>query len=154
MSYNTVAEFKLNAFPSGSFNSFPESVVQTELDVASSMINAALQPFHSLPMNTGSYGASSDLAVIYDAERTIATYNLHRYRGLKPSVAGTQDEILKEKYLEVVGEGGLLDRLSRGKFLLPGASDSTPNVREKRTRMFGKPGRVYRIVDSDGKEYI
>jgi len=151
--YNTTATFLLSAFPSGSYNGISTAVIQQQLDVAASEINAALRPFHTLPMATGS--SDSDLQVIYNAEVTIVSYRLMSYRGFKPDVNGTQDEHLHQRYLEIVGEGGLLDKLSRGKILLARAADATPTVREKRSKMYGTPnGRSQTIVDSNGNEYI
>jgi hypothetical protein len=154
MSYLTPSDFKLRAFPSGSFNNISDSIIQAELDVAASEINAALRPFHTLPLNTGSYNSSSDLALIYNAEATITSYRLLMFRGFRPNINGTSDEVLQARYLEIVAESGILDKLSKGKLLLPGAADSTPNVREKRARQYGSQGRSYKITDSNGREYI
>jgi hypothetical protein len=153
MSYNTVLEFKARAFPSGSFNGLVDSVIQTQLDVAASEIDSALRAHHSLPMNTGSY--SSELASIYEAEAVMTSYRLMMHVGFKPNIDGSQDNPLETRYLEITSpDNGWLMKLSTGKIIFPGASDATPSVKERRSKMFGKSGRTTRQYTSDGKEYI
>ena len=156
MSYNSVANFKLHAFPSGSFNGIPDTQIQHALDVAASELNAALRPHHTLPLATGSYGSGSDLELIYAAEINIAAYRLMQFRGLKPNVDGTNDQVLYQRYLEVMDpQNGLLAKLSSGRILLPMDSDATPTYNEKRSRLYGNPGRSIRIIDEEsGVEYI
>lgn len=155
MSYNTPTEFRLFAVPSGSLNNTSDAVIQRFLDVAASEINAALIPHHTLPLNTGSYGSSSDLAVIYDAEITIASYRLLQYRGMKPNTDGTNDQVLERRYNEITNpEFGLLTRLSRGEYLLFKEADATPTVHEGRVKSYGRASRTTRYYSEDGTEYV
>lgn len=152
--FHSVSTFRVIAFPSGSFSDVPDAVISNELAVAESEILAALRPFHSLPINTGSYGQTSELAVLYNAQATMVSFRVMMFTGFKPSLAGSADDVLQARYLEIVGEGGLLDKISRGKYLLPIEADATPTVREKRSRMFGSPSRGTTITDANGKQYI
>ena len=158
MSYNTVSQFKLFAFPSGSFNNVPDATIQNALDVGASMIDSALSRHHTLPLNTGSYGSSSRLALIYNAERVIATYNLMIWRGFRPSVENTQDVVLVNQYNSITGEDGretyLIKNLLDGKILFPSDADSTPATKEMQARVVGKPFRTVTRTDEDGNQYI
>jgi Protein of unknown function (DUF1320) len=132
MSYLTPTQFKARAIPSGSFDGLDPDVVQTALDVASSEIDAALRPHHSLPMSTGSLG--SELAVLYDAEMVIASYRLMLLVGFKPDVDGSADAVLKERYNEVTGfdgrPGALLPRIAKGQYLFSSGADATSSTDE------------------------
>lgn len=156
MALHTINTFKLHAFPSGSFNHLSNDVITAALATAESKILAACRPFHTLPLNTGSYDHNSpELAVLYDAQVKIASYNLMPYIGMKPNSDEVGDVILRNQYLEIVGVDGLLDKLSQGKFILPMDADATPTVQEKRPKMFGNTARTTRVVNpSTGKEYI
>lgn len=154
MSYNTVSEFKLFAFPSGSYNSIPTTVIQHYLDEAASEIDASLAKHHSLPMNTGSYGHSSRLAMLYNAERIITSYNLLCWKGFKPNVNSDQDVVLVNAYNGIVGEGGLLSKLLSGEIILPNDSDATPSTSENVPKIIGKPITLTKYLDDDGKEFI
>jgi phage gp36-like protein len=152
MSYNTVTTFKLHAFPSGSFNSIPDVVIENALSVACSEIDSALRKHHTLPMNTGSY--SSELALLYYAERTIATYRMMLWRGFKPNIENTADVVLMNQYNEVVGEGGILDKIRNGQMIFPQESDATPTVSENRPKMYGNPGRTIHYIDENDEEWV
>ncbi len=154
MTFHSVSSFKLVAYPSGSYNSIPDAVITNALNVAESEILAACRPFHTLPLATGSYGQSSELAMLYDAQVTIASYRLQTYTGFKPNADEQGDSVLRNQYLEVKGEGGLLDKISQGKLILPMESDATPTVQEKRPRVYGNTGRTIRNTDDSGKEYV
>jgi hypothetical protein len=154
MSYNSVSDFKLRAFPSGSYNSIPNSVIQYNLDLGSSLINTALLPFHTLPLDTTTYNSASILTTIYDAEVTIASYKLMTYRGFKPNVEGTEDNVLRERYAEVMDPvNGLLANIRSGKILFT-KMDATPTKSEKRMKLYGNTGRSIRVTDSDGKPLV
>jgi hypothetical protein len=154
MSYNSISNFKLYAYPSGSYNDIPNDTIQFQLNVAASEIDAALRPFHTLPLNTSTYNSGSELALIYNAEIIIASYKLMSYIGFKPNADETVDTVLRNQYLEIKGLDGLLDKLSQGKLILPMDSDATPTTQEKRPRMYGNPARSTRLVGPDGTEYI
>jgi len=153
MSYNTVATFKIRAFPSGSFNELTDAEIQPALDSASSLINAALRVHHTLPMLTGSFAAELDS--LYDAEIAISSYRLMQFRGFKPNIAGSFDEVLSNRYAEIMDpEDGFLAQIRKGQVTFPSEADSTAGKRDGRTKMFGKTGRTTRNFDSDGKEFI
>lgn len=129
MSYQTPAQFRIAAFPSGSFNELSDVEVQHALDVAQAEVDAALRPHHTLPL------VEVDSSII-EAERVIASYRLMLFRGFKPE---TLDPSLSLRYQEVVGVGSVepsasfLGRLSTGRFLLSRSADSTLK-RERRAR--------------------
>jgi phage gp36-like protein len=153
--FHSVSSFLLVAFPSGSFNSIPTAVIQNALDVAESKILTYCRHKHSLPFDTGSYGQSSELAILYDAQVTMAAYNLMDFRGSKPNVNGALDEVLEKRYDEITHpEIGLLAQIAQGRILLPGSSDSTPTTTEGRMKSYGSEGRTTRYYSDDGKEYI
>lgn len=155
MTLHTTTTFKLIAYPSGSFNSIPDAVISNALAVAESEILAACRPYHTLPLATGSYGQSSELALLYDAQATMTSYRLMSYLGFKPNADEAGDTVLRNQYLEIKGEGGLLDKLSQGKLILPMQADATPTVSERRPKVYGNVGRSTRTVDSEtGKEYV
>lgn len=154
MSYNTIANFKLYAYPSGSFNDIPTTVIQNYLDVAASELNSALSRHHTLPLNTGSYDSSSRLACIYDAERVLAGYKCLLWQGFRPNVDNTQDVVIINMVNDIRGKDGLLDKLLAGKIIFPNDADATPETRETMSKVVGKPGRNARHFDDDGNEYI
>jgi hypothetical protein len=157
MTFHSVASFKITAYPSGSYNNVPDAVISQYLVEAESLILAACRVFHTLPLATGSYGlASPELAVLYNAQTTITSFQLQPYIGTHPT-AGTQtDTILYNRYLEIMAEGGLLDRLSKGKLILPMEADATPKVSEKRMKSFGIAivDRSNMYIDDNGNEFV
>lgn len=151
MSYCTVSQFRTYAFPSGSFSNVSDEVIQHELNQAASEINAKLRVKHTLPLITSSYGIDSDLAVIYGAEIIMASYTLLMYRGMKPNINGTNDEILFRRYSDIKEpENGLLAQIADGRILFPDSSDSTPTVSEGRSKCYGTESRYA----TDSEDYI
>lgn len=120
MSYNTVAEMRLHAFPSGSLDLNSDAQVQAQLDAAASEIDSALLVKHTLPL-------ASTPAVIAEAERTIASFRLLLFNGARPN---SIDEFLRTRYYEVVGDPGvpgtgLLYRIATGKMSFATTVDAT-----------------------------
>lgn len=154
MSYNTPATFRLNAFPSGSFNDLSDSVIQTQLNAAASQIDGALRHCHKLPLNTDGY--ADELAIIYQAECVMAGFRLMPYIGFKPDINNTNDVVLNNMYEEIVNtENGLLQQIRTGMIIFPCGSDSTPDIVESRPKVFGNPPSSSGLnVDDNGNEYF
>lgn len=152
MSYQSVTEFRRYAWPSGSYSAIPDSVIQEELDIAASELDAALRPYHTLPMVSGSNGYDPALT---GAERNIAAYRLLVYRGFKPT--DSQQETLVRRYEETRGgvtipiADSFLGRLAAGQYMLASTADATPSVRERRSKMYGTAASSYTLTDSDGR---
>ena len=159
MSYSTVAQFRSYAFPSGSFDNMSNGMIQHQLDNAASLIDVALRPYHTLPLDVVNVASGSSQHstwhFVSQCEMTIASYYLMMYRGFKPNIDGSPDQILYNRYLEITNPtDGLLTQLKKGEILLEKEADATPTIREKRSKMYGRAGRVVRYYDADGIEYF
>lgn len=120
MSYNTVATFTANAFPSGSYAQNSDAEIQSQLDAAASEIDSALLVQHTLPLVVIP-------AAILEAERVIAGYRLYLFNGNNPR---SVDDRLQQRYYEVMGDpnvpgSGMLYRIATGKMSFAVNVDST-----------------------------
>lgn len=137
MTYNTVEEFKLRAYPSGSYNTISDETIGFYLSSSCAQINAALQRYHSLPLNEEEH--SDKIAFIKQGEIAIASYNLMLFRGFKPDVIGEQDETLQTQFsLWADPEVGYLSQFQKGNLRLQPEADNTPTNSEGRSKLFGK----------------
>lgn len=150
-SYLTPAEFRIRAFPSGSFDDVGDPECQLYLTSAAAEINASLRPHHTLNSTTGMLDVPD--GSVKEAEAVIASYRILLFRGRKPNGNSSSEEVLQIRYQEIVGEGGYLQRLAKGTYLLDRSADATPG-REGRTRIVGNKPTTMRRFTTSGKEFI
>ena len=140
MSYNTPAQFKLFAYPSGSYNELDDSTIQFYLDGAYNLINSSLQRYHQLPLSTEDQSA---IAFVKQGEVAIASYNLITFAGLRPNIDGAPDSILQQKAAEWLDpEHGYLTRFSKGYLRLQPTADNTPQKSEGRAKLYGSGTKI------------
>jgi hypothetical protein len=127
MSYLTPTEFRATAFRSGSLVNLSDAEIQAQLDVASSEIDAALRPTHTLPL------ATPVPALILEAERVLAAHRLMLFRGRKPVESAGPDGAFERRYQEIQGgsnvewKDSVLGKLSTGRLILAKEADATLN---------------------------
>jgi len=149
MSYNTPATFRTNSIVSGSYDSIPDAVIQQQLNVAANRIDAACRPHHTLPF-------TSVPPLVVDMENTICAYKLWLMTGINP---GTGTDILKEAYVEVVGnpsvpDSGILGMLAYGKMTLIASNDTDPSNDKGQPYIVGGTTSRNWHQQSDGQDVI